>query len=473
MSDKSGEVAVDAVPTSPTPTSENITTPKSQSKWDWPWSKKHQSTDASLKRTVAWKIDLIFCTYVVLGYFVKYLDQTNYSNAFVSGMQVDLQLYGNERNLLNTFFGIGIIVGTVPSQMIQLRYVRPSIWIPTCELAWGILTMAMAGAKNIETLYALRFFVGLLESCSFPGYAALLGSWYGPDKLAVRQQILEQTQSVASMFSGYLQAGLYSGLNGSGGLSGWRWLYIFDGIISVPIALYGYYAIPDSPANTRARWLNTQEREYIVQQMDKIGRAQSKPLTWKLIKKVYLSKYIWVFIVPYVLIAYGASSSNYFNLWLKATGYSVTQTNLIPTAGNALTIVSALLFGALSDWTGRRISIVVFVSVIMTVSNIMLSIWYIPNTAIFVAQFLAYIGPIGQPFIIAYGNEIYQFNANLRQLLVATGNIFTYTFSAWTGVVLFPTYDAPHYKYAYQIQILFTGIGVLGAFYLKYIGDRM
>lgn len=167
-----------------------------------------------------------------------------------------LELYGNERNLLNTFFNIGIIIGTVPSQMIQLKYVRPSIWIPSCELAWSVLVMVMASAKNIQTLYALRFFVGLLESCAFPGYAAILGSWYGPSQLAKRMALFEQSSGIAGMFSGYLQAGLYTGLNGTAGLAGWRWLFIFDGIISIPIAIWGFFAIPDLPSNTRAFYLN-------------------------------------------------------------------------------------------------------------------------------------------------------------------------------------------------------------------------
>lgn len=100
-------------------------------------------------------------SYVLLGYFIKYLDQTNYSNAFVSGMQEELGLYGNERNLLNTYFNIGIILGTIPAQMIQLKWVRPSIWIPACELAWSALTMVMASAKNVETVRHLPLLCGL------------------------------------------------------------------------------------------------------------------------------------------------------------------------------------------------------------------------------------------------------------------------------------------------------------------------
>lgn len=53
-----------------------------------------------------------------------------------------------------TYFNLGIIIGTVPSQMIQLKYVRPSIWIPACEVSWSILVMAMAAAKDVKTVSA-------------------------------------------------------------------------------------------------------------------------------------------------------------------------------------------------------------------------------------------------------------------------------------------------------------------------------
>lgn len=101
-------------------------------------------------------------------------------------------------------------------------------------------------------MYALRFFIGLFESCAFPGYIAMLGSWYGPNELTKRLAILLEVESIASMFSGYLQAGLYSSMNGRHGLAGWRWLFIMDGVISVPVAIWGLFGLPDHPHNTRA-----------------------------------------------------------------------------------------------------------------------------------------------------------------------------------------------------------------------------
>ncbi|KAI5922270.1 major facilitator superfamily domain-containing protein [Camillea tinctor] len=424
------------------------------------------------QRKYVQKLDTYLFSYICLGYFIKYLDQTNYINAFVSGMREDLKLYGNERNLLNTYFNIGIIIGTVPSQMIQLRFVRPSIWIPSCELLWSILVMVMASAKKVETLYALRFLVGLLESCSFPGYAALLGGWYGPTELSKRVAIFEQTSAIASMFSGYLQAALYTGLNGHLGLPGWKWLFIFDGIISIPIAVWGFFAIPDLPHTTRAFYWSEDDKKYGVERIERIGQKPPQPLTLKAIRKVYTNWRLWVFIIPYLMVAQAGSGTNYFNLWLKASGYSVVETNILPTAGNALSIVAAFSFGIIADATGHRLGAIIAVQLLVMLSNILLSIWNIPTAALLFAFYLSYVGAAAQPIVIAWGSQLNRGDPILKQLLVATGNIFTYSFSTWLPVVLFPTYDAPKYDYGYQILILFGGLAILGSVLLYVLQQR-
>ncbi|KAH8596923.1 major facilitator superfamily domain-containing protein [Bisporella sp. PMI_857] len=471
MADKiSGDsVAVRPIPEDAQSDSEAV---QDKLKGSW-WSRLWGTSDLDKQeRKYVAKVDLYFFSYIMLGYFIKTLDQTNISNAFVSGMKEDLKLYGNERNYLNTYFNIGIIIGTVPSQMMQLKYVRPSVWIPSCELAWSILVMAMGGAKNVQTLYALRLFVGLLESCSFPGYAALLGSWYNQGQLGKRVAVFEQMGAISNMFSGYLQAALYTGLNGVGGLAGWQWLFIFDGIIGIPISIWGYWAIPDLPHNTKAFYFNKEEREYGVKRMDRIGRAAPRELTLKVVKRIYTSWHIWAFIFPYLMVANAAMGSQFFNLWLKAEKYSVVKVNTIPTAGSALQVIFALTFGTIADATGKRMHTANAASVFVIMINIMLAIWYIPKPALWFAFFCSYAGSAVQPVIITWGHEITQHDAELRQLLVATGNIFTYTFSAWLPIVLFPTYDAPHYKYAYQMLILFGGFSIIGTFVLNYLHKR-
>lgn len=209
--------------------------------------------------------------------------------------------------------------------VIQIAFVRPSIWIPACEIVWTSLTMSMAAAKNVETMYVLRFFVGLAEACAFPGYAALLGGWYGPNQLSKRMAIFEQTSALAGMFSGYLQSGLYTGLNGHLGLKGWRWLFLFDGIISMPIAIWGVFAIPDLPHTTRAFYwtedvrfcsktpgftskrpylklitFQPKDKKYGIERVERMGQKGPQPLKLSVMKRVYSNWRLWVFILAYV-----------------------------------------------------------------------------------------------------------------------------------------------------------------------------
>jgi ACS family pantothenate transporter-like MFS transporter len=138
---------------------ESSTTPKTTNCWrrivGYVWDTVEG--DPEYRRYVT-RLDRIFFPTVLLGYFIKYMDQTNYSNAFVSGMKEELHLYGNERNWLNTWFSLGVMVGSVPAQMSQLSLVRSSILIPVCELCWSFLTIGMGLTSNIKVVSGSRTF---------------------------------------------------------------------------------------------------------------------------------------------------------------------------------------------------------------------------------------------------------------------------------------------------------------------------
>lgn len=130
------------------------------------------------------------------------------------------------------------------------------------------------------------------------------------------------------------------------------------------------------------------------------------------------------------MVANAGLGPSFFNLWLKAEKYSVVLVNTIPTAGSALQVIFALIFGTIADASGKRMHTANAASVCTIVANIILAIWYVPKAALWFAFFFSFVGNAVQPVIIAWGHEITQHDAELRQLLVATGNIITYTFSA-------------------------------------------
>ena len=100
------------------------------------------------------------------------------------------------------------------------------------------------------------------------------------------------------------------------------------------------------------------------------------------------------------MVANASSGTNYFNLYLKAKKYSVVQTNVLPTAGNAIQVVAAFFFGILADRTGKRLLIVIVIELLVLLSNILLSVWYIPKGPLLFAFYLSYAGSAAQPIII-------------------------------------------------------------------------
>lgn len=306
---KVASVEADDVPSnelsrSPSPsgvvTEEKVKVPWYAYIWDYDPGRSKEET-AFVQR-----LDFYVLFILSLGYFIKNLDQTNISNAYVSGMKEDLQMNKNELNMIDVAWTCGYVIGQVPSQII-LTNVRPSIWIPSCELVWTMLTFCLAAVTTSNHVIAIRFFVGLLESIFYPAAHMILGSWYKPSELAKRACIFHASSAAAGMFSGYLQAGVYKGMNGLHGLPGWKWLFIMDGVISLAVACAGFFLIPDLPENSRAFYLSKEQIELAVKRMDDVGRAPRTRLGRSALKRIFGRWHVYLLTVLYIIFINAAS----------------------------------------------------------------------------------------------------------------------------------------------------------------------
>ncbi|KAH7027219.1 pantothenate transporter liz1 [Microdochium trichocladiopsis] len=419
------------------------------------------------------KIDWWILSYCCVAYFVKYLDQTNVSNAYVSGMQKDLAMGGNQLNLLTTYWNVGYIIGQLPSQLV-LTKIRPSIWLPSLEIIWSILVIGMAGAKNVETLYALRFFVGLLEASAYPGIMTLLGNWYTPAELGKRACIFQASSSAAQMFSGYLQAALYSGMNGRGGLAAWQWLFVFDGIIGIPIAAYGYWAIPDQPTSSKARWLKEEDRAMAIGRMESCGRAPMKKLTWKIIREILTSWPVYLFCTIFIFHVLGIRIYAYMNLWLKATGlYTTEEVNIIPTAGYGAQIFFTLTYAWTSDAIGLRWPLIIVACLIAMAGTIILSVYPEGNIpAMMAGWLLTFLETGAGALIITWINEVCSHSAEHRAIIIGVVETAAFTFQAWVPLLVYNTGEAPKFRIGYKMATVFFGLEIVMTLAILYCAKK-
>ncbi|KAF1349744.1 major facilitator superfamily transporter [Delphinella strobiligena] len=413
--------------------------------WSYFWD--YEPTRTKQERRFVQKLDMCLLTILSLGYFIKNLDTTNISNAYVSGTKEDLNMTGDQLNLIDVAWTVGYVVGQLPSQVI-LTKVRPSIWIPSCELVWTILTFCLAAARTSNDVIAIRFLVGLVESIFYPAAQYLLGSWYTPSELAKRACIFHASSAAAGMFSGYLQAGVYKGLNGTLGHKGWQWLFIMDGIISLPICIAGFWLYPDFPETTRSVFLNTEDRAFAITRMERIGRKERKKLGWSVVKRVFGRWHVYALTVLYIIfINTGPSSSvNPLSLWLKATGWSVELINIIPTGQSAVQLVTTVGLSVLSDYLRNRPTVMSISTLFGFFSSLLIAIWFIPTGLLWFAYFLQKAAVPYGPLSMTWANEICSADAEERALVLGIMNVSGYAFNAWLPVLTFPTTDQPRFR---------------------------
>ncbi|KAL4241411.1 MFS transporter superfamily protein [Abortiporus biennis] len=410
------------------------------------WGEVPQS---KTERRLLLKIDWFILSYCCLMYFTNYLDRSNVSNAYVSGMKEELNMYGNQFNKINTIFTCGYIVGMIPNNL-MLQVVSPRIWFPTMQIVWGVLTFCSSVVKNVEQIYAIRFFQGIAESSTFVGTHYILGSWYKPGELGKRSGIFTISGLIGTLFSGVLQAAVYKNLNGRAGRSGWRWLFIIDGVITLPIALYGFLIFPDVPATTRAFYLTEEERLLSSDRLEKTKDISVERPTLHLIKRV-LGKWRWyacslLFAISGETESFG--SNNLMGQWLKAIGgYTVEQIDYYPLGMTAFAIASTLICATWTDSTKSkaRWPVLVYMCICCLVSSVCILVYGSPVGLKFFAYYFAGASYAGQATTFAWANQICADDHQERGVVLASMNMWNNVINAWWPLVFYPATDAPKF----------------------------
>ncbi|KAK4183189.1 putative transporter [Podospora australis] len=421
-----------------------------------------------LEEDLVHRLDLFLLTFGCMSQVIKYLDQTNISSAYVSGMKEDLELYGDELNYFLTFFSISYCLMLIPSQVI-ITYVRPSYWLPGLEIGWGIVTALIALAQNAHQVYALRVFLGLFESSAWPGMMTLFMYWYTPTELAKRMGFYHSCQALGSMMSGALQVAILDTLEGKLGLRGWRWLFIINGVMTLVIGVAGFFMIPDYPKhpNPRAFWLTSDHASMATDRLDRHGRSDSKRITWASAKRTF-SMWIAYFIPAlYILAVLAPYGYNYFNLFLKSLKnpdgtptWTTEQVNAIPIAGGAINVVCVWIWAILSDVFQTRWTLLVAQGIIGLIPCIIMTIWTshpatTPISSAYASYLMTYLSLGTGPLIIAWLSDLLPQDSEARTLIVGYSIAGVYAVLSWSQVLIWPASQAPYYKYAWQLSIVF------------------
>ncbi|KAH7198483.1 major facilitator superfamily domain-containing protein [Fusarium flagelliforme] len=221
------------------------------------------------QRSIIKRIDRRLVVTVGAMYCVSLMDRTNMSAANIAGMSAELQLTGFRYNIANLVFFIPYIIFQPPSTIL-IRRIGPRFHLAIITMLWGAVMVGMGFVEKFPQLAALRAVLGFFEAGFFPSCVYLLSTWYTRYEVGKRYSVFYLLGCVASAFSGILAYGLMQ-LNGREGLTGWRWIFIIEGALTIALGVAGYWLLVDFPDSKRKTWsfLGARERQWVV---DRISR---------------------------------------------------------------------------------------------------------------------------------------------------------------------------------------------------------
>src|SRR6478735_11745047 len=208
---------------------------------------------------------------IVLLYFVAYLDRNNVGFAKLT-MSADIGLSAAAYGLGAGMFFIGYALLEIPSNAGMYRFGARK-WIARILISWGIFAAAMALVNGEATFYVIRFLLGAAEAGFFPAILFYLTLWFPAAQRVTVLGIFILAQPISNAL-GAPVSGLLLQMDGVLGLHGWQWLYIIEGIPAVLLGVLTPFLMTDRPRD--AKWLSSDEREWLATTMDAELAAKSK-----------------------------------------------------------------------------------------------------------------------------------------------------------------------------------------------------
>lgn len=223
------------------------------------------TSDALIVRKAAFRIVPL----MALCYFVNYLDRVNIGFAALT-MNKDLGLSATQFGWGAGLFFLSYFAFEVPSSYAMQRFGTRN-WIVRIMVSWGIISAAAAFAQGPLSFYFLRFLLGAAEAGFFPAAIFYVMYWF-PRVYRVRITALFMT---AIPLSGLLGSPLSAWLlsrDGIFGLSGWRWMFIVEGLPACALGLAVALYLPKSIKSAAFLTLGERQRlDFLMSQEVKAG----------------------------------------------------------------------------------------------------------------------------------------------------------------------------------------------------------
>ena len=258
----------------------------------------------------------------------------------------------------NTIFRVSFLLAELPSQLISKK-LGPDRWIPMQMCLWSIVAASQAALSGKASFYACRALIGVLEGGFIPDLVLWLSYFYTSSELPIRLSFFWTGLDLTQIITSLLAFGLLR-MDGIHGLSGWRWLFLVEGLITFAVGFASFFFMPSSAVATKTwfrpkGWFTDREVGIVVNRVlrddpskgDMHNRMAITPARlWRA-----LSDYdLWpIYAIGLIVFMPVGPPSTYLTLTLRSLGFSTFDTNLLVIPSTAISCFTLIGLTWLSE----------------------------------------------------------------------------------------------------------------------------
>jgi ACS family tartrate transporter-like MFS transporter len=315
----------------------------------------------------AWRL----VPFVTVGYLLNYMDRNNVGFAALTmnrATGLTATEFGFGAGIL--FFGYSFF--EIPSNMALYRF-GARRWISRIMITWGLVSAATAFVEGPRSWYALRFLLGVAEAGFFPGITFYLASWF-PAEYRARMLAWFLVAIPVSTVIGGPVSGLILQMDGVGGLAGWQWLFVIEGLPATLMGIAALRVLPDGPED--ASFLSAEEKRVVREKIRGERREREARSLWLALTD------------PRVLVLtvaqFGFTAGSYgVGIWLpqilKDAQFANVTIGFLTGACYVVASVAMIAWAAWVDRSGRKIRNLTLACLLATVglgvSILFQSVW--------------------------------------------------------------------------------------------------
>ncbi|KAG2132844.1 sugar transporter [Suillus bovinus] len=428
-----------------------------------------------LERRILRKLDLRMSIIVVI-FTLNYIDRSNVSNARLQGFEQDLHLQGQQYATILSILFVGYTIMQVPANMFLYWLGRPSIFLPSCMLVWGVISVLTGITKSYTGAVLTRFFLGFAEGPFYPGSLFLISQWYKRDELALRVALISCGIPISNAFGSLIASGILQGMQGKLNQAAWRWLFYIEGSVTIFVAICAMFILPDFPHNTK--WLSPEERALAISRLAEDGDSRTE--LWNKtsiqgLRDAVSDWKVWWFTAAYIVQLLAQSFAAYFPTLSATMGYNTTVTLLLCAPPWVLSTITAFALSRYSDKKQKRY-IYYAASNGLTALGFIISVCTMNTAARYFSLFL--MAQVYAGYMVFWGwvNNTFAGEPAKRAVAVAMINSLG-SIGNITGSYVWQSQWGPTYRYSYAVCIATIGVstGMLGVMHLhlKRLNDRI